>query len=100
MDLLNQPTAGSPGYLTCDSRANSDYEETDGEGEAYTDHELEEAYQAEPALSRSSEPTGPSQEEEQELSARVAAALAYPLERVRREKQMYKAPGPILSIST
>ncbi|KAH0625793.1 hypothetical protein JD844_034041 [Phrynosoma platyrhinos] len=77
LDMLNQTSATSPGYLTCDSRANSDYEETDAEGEPYTDHELEEAYQ-EPALSRSSEPTERSLE--QDLSERVAAALAYPVD--------------------
>ncbi|XP_042334855.1 tight junction protein ZO-3 isoform X2 [Sceloporus undulatus] len=76
LDMLNQTSATSPGYLTCDSRANSDYEETDAEGEPYTDQELEEAYQ-EPALSRSSEPTERSLE--QDLSERVAAALAYPI---------------------
>ncbi|XP_077109765.1 tight junction protein ZO-3 isoform X2 [Ranitomeya variabilis] len=45
----------STDYLSCDSRANSDYEETDAEGGAYTDQELEENFQ-EPALARSSEP--------------------------------------------
>ncbi|ETE61121.1 Tight junction protein ZO-3, partial [Ophiophagus hannah] len=50
LDILNQTSAISMGDLTCDSRANSDYEETDAEGEAYTDQELDEPYQ-EAALS-------------------------------------------------
>ncbi|XP_063770903.1 tight junction protein ZO-3 isoform X2 [Pseudophryne corroboree] len=53
--LLNESAVGSTDYLSCDSRANSDYEETDAEGGAYTDQELEEEFQ-EPALARSSEP--------------------------------------------
>uniref|UniRef100_A0A670K5R5 Tight junction protein 3 n=1 Tax=Podarcis muralis TaxID=64176 RepID=A0A670K5R5_PODMU len=80
LDLLNQPSPTSPGYLTCDSRANSDYDETDAEGEAYTDQELDESYQ-EPALARSSEPT--EETPEQDLSERVAAALAYPVKQVK-----------------
>ncbi|KAG9480664.1 hypothetical protein GDO78_012239 [Eleutherodactylus coqui] len=55
LDLMNGSAVGSSDYLSCDSRANSDYEETDAEGGAYTDQELEEEFQ-EPALARSSEP--------------------------------------------
>ncbi|XP_061458075.1 tight junction protein ZO-3 isoform X2 [Rhineura floridana] len=77
LDLLNQPSPTTPGYLTCDSRANSDYEETDAEGEPYMDQDIEESYQ-EPALARSSEPT--EENPEQDLNERVAAALAYPVE--------------------
>ncbi|KAM4708646.1 tight junction protein ZO-3 isoform 2-T3 [Discoglossus pictus] len=55
LDLMDDPSAGAKDYLSCDSRANSDYEETDAEGGAYTDHELDEEFQ-EPALARSSEP--------------------------------------------
>uniref|UniRef100_A0A7M4FZ99 Tight junction protein 3 n=1 Tax=Crocodylus porosus TaxID=8502 RepID=A0A7M4FZ99_CROPO len=57
LDLLNQQgaTGLGSGYLTCDSRANSDYEDTDGEAGAYTDNELEDVYD-QPALARSSEP--------------------------------------------
>ncbi|XP_070601694.1 tight junction protein ZO-3 isoform X2 [Erythrolamprus reginae] len=77
LDILNQTSAISMGDLTCDSRANSDYEETDAEGEPYTDQELDESYQ-EAALSRSSEPAEPHLD--QELNERVAAALAYPID--------------------
>ncbi|NXL52164.1 ZO3 protein, partial [Podilymbus podiceps] len=54
LDLLNPSTAPS-GYLTCDSHANSDYDDTDGETGAYTDGEAEDAYD-QPGLARSSEP--------------------------------------------
>ncbi|KAM4810263.1 tight junction protein ZO-3 [Rhinophrynus dorsalis] len=55
LDLLDESRPGDIDYLSCDSRVNSDYEETDAEGGAYTDQELEEEFQ-EPALLRSSEP--------------------------------------------
>ncbi|KAM9215443.1 tight junction protein ZO-3 [Leptosomus discolor] len=55
LDLLNPPSAAASGYLTCDSRANSDYDDTDGEAGAYTDGEAEDAYD-QPGLARSSEP--------------------------------------------
>ncbi|XP_048783460.1 tight junction protein ZO-3 isoform X2 [Lagopus muta] len=55
LELLNPPSRAASGYLTCDSHANSDYDDTDGEGGAYTDGEAEDAYDH-PALSRSSEP--------------------------------------------
>lgn len=68
LDLLNQQCFASTGDLTCDSRANSDYEDTDGEGGAYTDNELEDDY-GQPALARSSEPV--------ELDEPVAESLAH-----------------------
>ncbi|KAM6107367.1 tight junction protein ZO-3 [Pterocles gutturalis] len=55
LDLLNQPRAAPSGYLTCDSHANSDYDDTDGEAGAYTDGEAEDVYD-QPGLARSSEP--------------------------------------------
>ncbi|NWT02507.1 ZO3 protein, partial [Mionectes macconnelli] len=55
LDLLNPPSTVASGYLTCDSHANSDYEDTDGESGAYTDGEAEDAYD-QPGLARSSEP--------------------------------------------
>lgn len=59
IDLLGHGLAASSGDLSCDSRANSDYEDTDGEG-AYTDREGGPQYvdeEAPPmALARSSEP--------------------------------------------
>ncbi|NXG65192.1 ZO3 protein, partial [Hemiprocne comata] len=47
LDLLNPPSTAASGYLTCDSHANSDYDDTDGE--------VEDAYD-QPGLARSSEP--------------------------------------------
>nr|XP_056723621.1 tight junction protein ZO-3 [Euleptes europaea] len=84
LDTLSQPPTGNSGYLTCDSRANSDYDETDAEGEAYTDQELDEPYE-EQALARSSEPA--EQSHELDLSERVAAALAYPIDRHDGDQQ-------------
>ncbi|XP_066840074.1 tight junction protein ZO-3 isoform X4 [Anser cygnoides] len=55
LDLLNPSSRAASGYLTCDSHANSDYDDTDGEAGAYTDGEAEDAYD-QPALARSSEP--------------------------------------------
>ncbi|NXE97630.1 ZO3 protein, partial [Menura novaehollandiae] len=55
LDLLNPPSTVASGYLTCDSHANSDYDDTDGEAGAYTDGEAEDAYD-QPGLARSSEP--------------------------------------------
>ncbi|NXJ97847.1 ZO3 protein, partial [Corythaixoides concolor] len=55
LDLLNPPSRAASGYLTCDSRANSDYDDTDGEAGAYTDGEAEDTYD-QPGLARSSEP--------------------------------------------
>ncbi|NWZ39726.1 ZO3 protein, partial [Brachypodius atriceps] len=55
LDLLNPPSTVASGYLTCDSHANSDYDDTDGEAGAYTDGEAEDACE-QPGLARSSEP--------------------------------------------
>ncbi|XP_069505527.1 tight junction protein ZO-3 isoform X2 [Ambystoma mexicanum] len=74
-DLLNQPTPSGTDYLSCDSRANSDYEDTDGEGGAYTDNEMDEVY-GQPALSRSSEPVEV-EPEDTYMVPRVAAGVAY-----------------------
>ncbi|NWU93192.1 ZO3 protein, partial [Upupa epops] len=55
LDLLNPPTAVTSGYLTCDSQANSDYDDTDGEAGAYTDGEVEDGYE-QPRLTHCPEP--------------------------------------------
>lgn len=95
LDMLNQPPIGSSGYLTCDSQANSDYDETDAEGEAYTDQELDEPYE-EQSLARSSEPAEHSHN--LDLSERVAAALAYPIDRVRRSKALFDHAARIANL--
>ncbi|XP_059847518.1 tight junction protein ZO-3-like isoform X1 [Hypanus sabinus] len=56
IELMNRSHSVSMDYLSCeDSRANSDYEDTDAEGGAYTDNELDDGLDA-PAITRSSEP--------------------------------------------
>ncbi|KAM9331498.1 tight junction protein 2-like [Gastrophryne carolinensis] len=58
-DRMSYLTAMGADYLSCDSRLISDYEDTDGDGGAYTDNELDElADDPVPvsAISRSSEP--------------------------------------------
>ncbi|XP_044301711.1 tight junction protein ZO-2 isoform X2 [Varanus komodoensis] len=57
-DRMSYLTAMGADYLSCDSRLISDMEDTDGEGGAYTDNELDEPFY-EPtvsSISRSSEP--------------------------------------------
>ncbi|XP_056379027.1 tight junction protein ZO-2-like isoform X2 [Hyla sarda] len=58
-DRMSYLTAMGADYLSCDSRLISDFEDTDGEGGAYTDNELDEVVE-DPlpvsAISRSSEP--------------------------------------------
>ncbi|KAM9101475.1 tight junction protein 2 isoform 2-T2 [Sarcophilus harrisii] len=57
-DRMSYLTAMGADYLSCDSRLISDFEDTDGEGGAYTDNELDEPTE-EPQVSsitRSSEP--------------------------------------------
>uniref|UniRef100_A0A8C0HSV2 Tight junction protein 2 n=2 Tax=Balaenoptera musculus TaxID=9771 RepID=A0A8C0HSV2_BALMU len=57
-DRMSYLTAMGADYLSCDSRLISDFEDTDGEGGAYTDNELDEPAE-EPlvsAITRSSEP--------------------------------------------
>ncbi|XP_053152760.1 tight junction protein ZO-2 isoform X3 [Hemicordylus capensis] len=57
-DRMSYLTAMGADYLSCDSRLISDMEDTDGEGGAYTDNELDEP-STEPrisSISRSSEP--------------------------------------------
>ncbi|XP_037653288.1 tight junction protein ZO-2 isoform X2 [Choloepus didactylus] len=57
-DRMSYLTAMGADYLSCDSRLISDFEDTDGEGGAYTDNELDELAE-EPLVSsitRSSEP--------------------------------------------
>ncbi|XP_072261210.1 tight junction protein ZO-3 isoform X2 [Pyxicephalus adspersus] len=76
LDLLNESAVKSTDYLSCDSRANSDYEETDGEGGAYTDHELEEEFQ-EPALARSSEPVSETQPSYHDISSSYDPSYIY-----------------------
>ncbi|XP_030640070.1 tight junction protein ZO-3 [Chanos chanos] len=94
LDVLSR--SHSTDYLSCDSRAASDYEDTDGEpftdGEVYTDNEdLDDAFQDQPAglhrhqskaLARSSEPAL-----DQNLSPEPPAYL-------EEEEHEYSLPPP------
>ncbi|KAM5192091.1 tight junction protein ZO-3 [Mantella aurantiaca] len=76
LDLINESAVNSTDYLSCDSRANSDYEDTDAEGGAYTDHELDEEFQ-EPALARSSEPVAEYQPSFHDISSSYDPSYNY-----------------------
>uniref|UniRef100_A0A1W7RCI5 Tight junction protein 2 n=1 Tax=Agkistrodon contortrix contortrix TaxID=8713 RepID=A0A1W7RCI5_AGKCO len=62
-DRMSYLTAMGADYLSCDSRLISDMEDTDGEGGAYTDNELDEPYY-EPGVSSISRSSEPVQQEE------------------------------------
>ncbi|XP_063151186.1 tight junction protein ZO-2 isoform X3 [Candoia aspera] len=62
-DRMSYLTAMGADYLSCDSRLISDMEDTDGEGGAYTDNELDEPYY-EPRVSSISRSSEPVQQEE------------------------------------
>ncbi|XP_028908182.1 tight junction protein ZO-3 isoform X2 [Ornithorhynchus anatinus] len=79
LELPHQNLGGSTDYLSCDSRANSDYEETDGEGGAYTDNDMDEEPR-EPALARSSEPVMVNEAEGQREQPMVS--LTHPTQQV------------------
>ncbi|ERE80815.1 tight junction protein ZO-2 [Cricetulus griseus] len=57
-DRMSYLTAMGADYLSCDSRLISDFEDTDGEGGAYTDNELDEPAEESlvSSITRSSEP--------------------------------------------
>ncbi|NXB01873.1 ZO3 protein, partial [Cnemophilus loriae] len=78
LDLLNPPSTVASGYLTCDSQANSDYDDTDGEAGAYTDGEAEDAYD-QPGLARSSEPAqlAPSHSQSEQVRERPRQGSRY-----------------------
>ncbi|XP_068012523.1 tight junction protein ZO-3 isoform X2 [Melanerpes formicivorus] len=86
LDLLNPQSRAGSGYLTCDSRTNSDYEDTDVEGEG------DDAYD-QPGLLRSSEPVqmSPSlreqaaeQQQQQQQTQHYDSIRAYEHEAVRK----------------
>uniref|UniRef100_A0A2K5QZ11 Tight junction protein 2 n=2 Tax=Cebus imitator TaxID=2715852 RepID=A0A2K5QZ11_CEBIM len=77
-DRMSYLTAMGADYLSCDSRLISDFEDTDGEGGAYTDNELDEPAE-EPLVSsiiRSSEPV---QHEEIEIAQKHPDIYAVPI---------------------
>uniref|UniRef100_A0A8C0HTC5 Tight junction protein 2 n=1 Tax=Balaenoptera musculus TaxID=9771 RepID=A0A8C0HTC5_BALMU len=86
-DRMSYLTAMGADYLSCDSRLISDFEDTDGEGGAYTDNELDEPAE-EPlvsAITRSSEPV---QHEEIEIAQKHPDIYAVPIKTHKPE------PGP------
>uniref|UniRef100_A0A5F9DU19 Tight junction protein 2 n=1 Tax=Oryctolagus cuniculus TaxID=9986 RepID=A0A5F9DU19_RABIT len=77
-DRMSYLTAMGADYLSCDSRLISDFEDTDGEGGAYTDNELDEPAE-EPlasSITRSSEPV---QHEEIEIAQKHPDIYAVPI---------------------
>lgn len=62
-DRMSYLTAMGADYLSCDSRLISDFEDTDGEGGAYTDNELDEPAE-EPLVSSITRSSEPVQQEE------------------------------------
>ncbi|XP_022368465.1 tight junction protein ZO-2 isoform X5 [Enhydra lutris kenyoni] len=77
-DRMSYLTAMGADYLSCDSRLISDFEDTDGEGGAYTDNELDEPAEEPPvsSITRSSEPV---QHEEIEIAQKHPDIYAVPI---------------------
>ncbi|NXX81608.1 ZO3 protein, partial [Urocolius indicus] len=83
LELLDPPPAATSGYLTCDSQANSDYEDTDGEAGAGTDGDGEDGCE-QPGLARSSEPAPSHGLDEQDGPPAAVRGAGYEHEAVRR----------------
>ncbi|XP_055962856.1 tight junction protein ZO-2 isoform X2 [Sorex fumeus] len=71
-DRMSYLTAMGADYLSCDSRLISDFEDTDGEGGAYTDNELDEPAE-EPTVSSITRSSEPVQHEEAKTQAKEDA---------------------------
>ncbi|XP_069817966.1 tight junction protein ZO-2-like isoform X2 [Dendropsophus ebraccatus] len=86
-DRMSYLTAMGADYLSCDSRLISDFEDTDGEGGAYTDNELDEGVD-DPlpvsAISRSSEPVQPEE----------TIVKPVPEPRSHMKKEVLREPSP------
>ncbi|XP_019516632.1 PREDICTED: tight junction protein ZO-2 [Hipposideros armiger] len=82
-DRMSYLTAMGADYLSCDSRLISDFEDTDGEGGAYTDNELDEPAE-EPLVSSITRSSEPVQHEEIEIAQKHPDIYAVPI----------KAPKP------
>nr|XP_042117984.1 tight junction protein ZO-2 isoform X8 [Peromyscus maniculatus bairdii] len=82
-DRMSYLTAMGADYLSCDSRLISDFEDTDGEGGAYTDNELDEPAE-EPLVSSITRSSEPVQQEEIEIAQKHPDIYAVPI----------KAPKP------
>lgn len=81
-DRMSYLTAMGADYLSCDSRLISDFEDTDGEGGAYTDNELDEPAE-EPLVSSITRSSEPVQHEEVRRGAAHRGQLAAGCEAAR-----------------
>ncbi|XP_007466836.1 PREDICTED: tight junction protein ZO-2 isoform X3 [Lipotes vexillifer] len=86
-DRMSYLTAMGADYLSCDSRLISDFEDTDGEGGAYTDNELDEPAE-EPLVSSITRSSEPVQHEEIEIAQKHPDIYAVPIKTHKPE------PGP------
>uniref|UniRef100_A0A8C5W2F2 Tight junction protein 2 n=1 Tax=Microcebus murinus TaxID=30608 RepID=A0A8C5W2F2_MICMU len=77
-DRMSYLTAMGADYLSCDSRLISDFEDTDGEGGAYTDNELDEPAE-EPQVSPIARSSEPVQHEEIEIAQKHPDIYAVPI---------------------
>ncbi|XP_035158957.3 tight junction protein 2 isoform X11 [Callithrix jacchus] len=77
-DRMSYLTAMGADYLSCDSRLISDFEDTDGEGGAYTDNELDEPAE-EPLVSSITRSSEPVQHEEIEIAQKHPDIYAVPI---------------------
>uniref|UniRef100_A0A8B9UPL4 Tight junction protein ZO-2 n=1 Tax=Anas zonorhyncha TaxID=75864 RepID=A0A8B9UPL4_9AVES len=89
-DRMSYLTAMGADYLSCDSRLISDLEDTDGEGGAYTDNELDETMD-EPRISSVSRSSEPAHHEEniRKLSSEPRAQL-----RKAGSREILREPSP------
>ncbi|XP_060136026.1 tight junction protein ZO-2 isoform X1 [Zootoca vivipara] len=95
-DRMSYLTAMGADYLSCDSRLVSDMEDTDGEGGAYTDNELDEPIN-EPrvsSISRSSEPVQQQQQQQQEESLRKSSPEPRTQMRRAGSREVLRDPSP------
>ncbi|XP_055284330.1 tight junction protein ZO-2 isoform X4 [Moschus berezovskii] len=86
-DRMSYLTAMGADYLSCDSRLISDFEDTDGEGGAYTDNELDEPAE-EPLVSPVTRSSEPVQHEEIEIAQKHPDIYAVPIKTHKPD------PGP------
>ncbi|XP_009584305.1 PREDICTED: tight junction protein ZO-2 isoform X3 [Fulmarus glacialis] len=92
-DRMSYLTAMGVDYLSCDSRLISDLEDTDGEGGAYTDNELDEPLD-EPRISSVSRSSEPVHHEELEIAQKHPDIYAVP---VKTQKSEQNWPQPMSS---
>ncbi|XP_065262114.1 tight junction protein ZO-2 isoform X4 [Emys orbicularis] len=92
-DRMSYLTAMGADYLSCDSRLISDLEDTDGEGGAYTDNELDEPSD-EPSISSISRSSEPVQHEELEIAQKHPDIYAVP---IKTQKPDQNWPQPMSS---